>query len=241
MARIRKSPHDRLVLRKVRPYLTAGVAGLALIALVWTLTTRPERDAGRPEVELVGLPAQVVGDEALLGWAETVIAGRCMVAQGFPFAVAAPTSAGTSSEERLAELYGITDVALAEKRGYGITPRFRRPSAAAEDANRQYVSAMDAGGQRAYTTAYFGDDDHRVEVKENGVVVAEYGSAGCLAKARTHLYGSLQDWADLDTWAMSLDRHRLGRLQETPRGLADLHEETRRAGGQSCGQPGSDQ
>ncbi|MFC7530250.1 hypothetical protein [Actinoplanes sp. GCM10030250] len=194
-------------MRKKRGYVLAGGLALAIVAtsVAFALTSGGDEETPPRQLELAGAPGPGVGDEAMLGWAETVLAGQCMVARDFPFAVAAPEGAEATPQERLAEMYGTTDVAVARERGYGIGPRFRRPQPQADDANRRYITAMTPEENRTYSLAYFGDDKDMVRVEDAATGTVQYSATGCLADARRYLYGDLQQWASLDTWALSLD------------------------------------
>src|SRR5690349_1956358 len=104
---------------------------------VWYGTRRS--DPGTGTLQVAKAPAD---EEALLAWAENVLAGKCMTAAGFDFRVAAPQAREHERVDQFDELYGRSDVAEARQRGFGISAVLRPAEQAVEDPNLPYLSTL---------------------------------------------------------------------------------------------------
>lgn len=109
----------------------------------------------------------------------------------------------STQEDAYAEMYGATDPAVAFQAGYGINPQLHNVQLKNSDPNWAYVRSLNPAEDRQFKLAYFGDpaDSIRIETDDGWL---EVGGSGCLADARTRLYGSLREWVRLDAWASSL-------------------------------------
>jgi hypothetical protein len=207
------------------PFYLSAVLVVAITAFIGQAVVRHENDrseSNSARLELLGAPASEVGDEALLTWAEAVLAGRCMVQHGHQFVVNAPTARDVMLDEQLTEYYGTVDVKVAAKRGYGINPRLRPAQHGSADPNLPYLNSLDSAGNRAFTLDYFGDEESPVRAKDPAGGVVEYGRTGCLADARSELYGGIAAWAPLDVWALSVHKRAYGAVTSSAAYRANL-------------------
>ncbi|MET0956091.1 MAG: hypothetical protein ABWY68_09070 [Cryobacterium sp.] len=127
-----------------------------------------------------------------------------MIAAGFNFTVAAPQTRERDRVDPFDEMYGRTDVAEARRYGFGISPVLRPNEGSVEDPNLPYLRTLPEPESVRFDRALFGDRTKavRVEVGDGDVSV---GTEGCLAEARSTLYGGIAEWAPLDVWATDLD------------------------------------
>ncbi|MGI5242290.1 hypothetical protein [Dactylosporangium sp. CA-139066] len=144
----------------------------------------------------VGAPA-----DQLLEWAELLLAGRCMAANGFRFTVdwTAPAVDDGVSAVRP---YGSDDATAAAANGYGITAEMRLDK---DDPNRSYRSALSPERRLRYDETFFGAGDDTTSADTADGLRYTTSRTGCLADARRALYGDLDRWVALDVWASDLD------------------------------------
>ncbi|GAA1415452.1 hypothetical protein ACFQZ4_25785 [Catellatospora coxensis] len=163
-------------------------------------------DSGTEEVRLTqvdGMPTADVDDTVWLEWAESTLAGECMVARGYPFW--AQWRARVRKNTEPDQLYGIADVTWVTAHGYGIGERRSAPDVTPEDPNTRYLHSLPKERWREYDTAYHGTEQDRITVTLANGMTASMASKGCLAEARTKLFGSLPDWLRLDTSWRNID------------------------------------
>ncbi|MFD6567033.1 hypothetical protein [Micromonospora profundi] len=172
-----------------------------------------------PRLNVLDVPENT-DSEALLAWAENVLAGRCMVHQEFTFSVAAPRDRAAAADP-YEQLYGTDDVDRARQRGYGISPAFHQAERALPDPNRKYLETLSAQDRAKFDEAYFGPESAvmRVSAEAGDVTV---GTEGCLAQARSQLYGGIAEWAPLDIWATGLDSQIYATVIVHPKYVASL-------------------
>ncbi|MGC5031665.1 hypothetical protein [Micromonospora sp. DT229] len=156
------------------------------------------------ELQVLKVPSSEADTEALLAWAENVIAGRCMVSKGYSFAVSVFESSASKRRDPLDELYGTSDIEEARERGYGINQVFHAGGEAAPDPNRAYLASLSKEDRRRFDVAYFGPSEAVVNV-DTAEGRFSVGAEGCLADARSQLYGGIEEWAPLDVWVTGLD------------------------------------
>ncbi|MGX6608499.1 hypothetical protein ACWKSP_41225 [Micromonosporaceae bacterium Da 78-11] len=153
-------------------------------------------------------------DESLLAWAENVLAGKCMVSAGFDFKAAAPQAREHDRVNQFDEMYGRVDTTEAKRVGFGISPELRLDEGSVEDPNLHYLKTLSDQDSARFDRAYFGSRNNavRIDVVDGDVSV---GTEGCLADARTTLYGGIAEWAPLDVWATDLNSRAYAKVVES--------------------------
>jgi hypothetical protein len=187
--------------------LIGGLVAAIILAAGVVAIVVANRDSAPAELfQVRALPAPTDPDDELLEWSELVLAGRCMADHGYEFIVDWNVDHTAPDFARLP--YGTGDVALAERYGYGVGPGQRGDLRASgkRDPNRDYVSSLSKREQRAYSDTFFGDGVEVVSVTSDDGSQTSTGRTGCLAGARSTLYGDLDRWVALDVWAGNLDQ-----------------------------------
>lgn len=142
------------------------------------------RQRQQAQALLIGDAATTRQSWALFGAQQTLVQ-RCMAQQGLRYLVA---DAGPEPSAGLTT----ADVAgTASPPSYGVTlqPRSASTSASASPEDR-YVAALSSEQRQRYLLALDGSPDSRAEVTLPSGLSATYGTGGCLAEARSDLYGS---------------------------------------------------
>ncbi|MCF6472834.1 hypothetical protein FAF44_31225 [Nonomuraea sp. MG754425] len=131
----------------------------------------------------------------LLDRAEQALIAACMRDQGFRYVSAEP--ARKNPQDRTFR-FVIDDVSWAERHGLGTQDRLRAGDDAAMGPNEQYARGLSKAARAAYGVALMGpppaEQRKPLEIRlPHGEVVGMSGS-GCVAEARTELYGDLRAW-----------------------------------------------
>ncbi|WP_212841809.1 hypothetical protein [Catellatospora sp. IY07-71] len=185
----------RWLLSSLAVGLAVGVGGV-LLRDYW------QPAAAGEVVQLDGVPGAATPDEDLLGWAEQTLAARCMADRGFRVWVrwSAP-----AAEEQPRHRYGNDDDAWAAAHGFGIGAQRHTSATQAPEPNRAYLAKLPDDRRAAYDAAYHGDPKQTVSASLASGAVVRTSRDGCLAAARTELYGDLAEWLRLDTGWRNMD------------------------------------
>ena len=127
--------------------------------------------------------------------AEEELTRRCMAGEGFVFT---PTPPEKLRPYPGAHEYGIAEE-VASKVGYEIQAEL---TSAEEDPNGAEFTQLDGAGRHAWRLAMFGPDDAAqvsVDVPLIGTRT-EASTEGCLADARSTLYGDVETWIMTETF-----------------------------------------
>ncbi len=183
--------------------------------------------APRFSAKVVSAPARSLSskERAALFLAEEKLVARCMRAKGLTYHAVGPSSAELEAEVEAAALdleraYGSDDVERARQEGYGPA---RRPSPrAAEDPvrdhpNTRLVQSMSPARQRAYTVALFGEPNDMVAVGLPDGGRLSVSVAGCVAEARTSLYGDVRRYLRLQFLVENVGGEVVRRVLKDPR------------------------
>jgi hypothetical protein len=169
-------------------------------------------------------------DKQLLERTEDLLAGQCMRALGFRYWAAPAVEASAIWDLP----YAIDDPAWAKQHGYGGADGRRRDKLAAQDPNRRYLSGLSPTRQTEYNRALFGPmGTASVSATTPAGDELVVGSTGCLAHARTELYGDLRTWFVADTVGSNLQPLVAAKVTADPRyrrGLASWAACARRHG-----------
>lgn len=176
---------------------------IVLFSVGWRPVDSAQGRTGNLTIGMLPLPSDP--DDQLTSWAELVLAGRCMQAQGYDFSV--DWVIDRSRPEFGDNPFGADDVQLAQKVGYGIgsTHRAADSSRQQQDPNRAYIASLSARQQRDFTRALFGDGTDAIEVPAGHGSIISTNRNGCLSAARRELYGDLDQWVALDVRASNLE------------------------------------
>lgn len=181
-------------------FLLATLAGVTLL-----LAGCGSASQTAPTVEVTpppGAPVAPAGwrpsaaDRELLVWSEDVIAGQCMRGLDYEYWTSPPAreAAGWPLP------YVVDDPAWARLHGYG-----GLGAKTTKNPNRAYVDGLSPARQAQYTEALFGPaSGGRITARTPAGQELEVSGTGCLAKARTQLYGDLRVWFAADTVVSNL-------------------------------------
>ncbi|MEE1753370.1 hypothetical protein [Streptomyces sp. SP18CS02] len=147
------------------------------------------------------LPA---GTKRLLADAEQELVRTCMARRGFSYFYDAATAEAfeAAAGDRLREMHR-DDVERARREGFGnITEE--RTGSKAERAEAGYLKKLTPRQREAWSNTLGGPPDQpTIKVEVPGVGVMESPASGCLAQARTELYGAYEKWIRADTFVNS--------------------------------------
>jgi hypothetical protein len=174
-----------------RPTAVFGFAGVTL-ALVLTLAgCLPGQPASAPTstpalsqtaADLIAKTGDYYAQEQALSRAETTLTNECLATAGFPLPTSPPTTVSTDEEWR-------PDLAQREKTGYGLLAEIQQTGTGAPDPVDQYVRSLPAARQQRYQLDLFGPATSAASLVLGGKRIT-YSTQGCVADARTRIYGS---------------------------------------------------
>lgn len=174
---------------------------LALAAAGCSLNGEPGRGPVAPDVRpLSGATALTHAEAVRLHDGEERAVAACMTARGQSY-TAQPRTASARSEET--NPYGLLTPEKAAQDGYGIVGEYlyRLSTPAPPDEPRK----------AAWEQALTGTPAHRVSLRLPDGVSLEYSTDGCVARARTELYGA--DWNTVAPVTMGLANRVLGAVE----------------------------
>jgi hypothetical protein len=136
--------------------------------------------------------------EAFLNLAEDELVSRCMAKKGFKYTVAPPLTPESLPDAP----YGSDDLAYAREHGFGSVQRRDRSERvekyAREDPNKRHLDSLSPRERDRYWEAFAGDLAHQAYVTLPDGTTVSVATKGCVAEARTQLYGNLSEWLRLD-------------------------------------------
>ena len=144
-----------------------------------------------------------VEEQALLG-AEQLGIAECMQSQGWDY-VALPgdqlvaNSSQSLTDRRLDDGYGLASAAT-QVQGSDAT------SAQGNGANREVIASLSAEDAARYDVALFGHPETRASIDLPDGTAVSYPVDGCIAQARTELYGDIATWASVSNVPPSYER-----------------------------------
>ncbi|MFI6619482.1 hypothetical protein [Streptomyces sp. NPDC050528] len=170
-----------------------------------------EQSARGPEAldvrPLAGATASTYADAVRLHDREEHAVAVCMRARGQTY-TAEPRTASARGEET--NPYGLLTVRKATQDGYGIVGEYLYQRSTPVPASEPHQASW----QRALT----GTPAHRVSLRLPDGVTLAYSTDGCVARARTELYGA--DWNTVEPRTIGLANRVLGAVEKDPDYLA---------------------
>ncbi|MBB5869975.1 hypothetical protein F4553_003354 [Allocatelliglobosispora scoriae] len=169
------------------------------------------------------LPDAGATESELIDWAELLLAGECMAAHGHEFTVDWVND--PSARIPMVVPYGSSDIAAAQRDGYGWGPARRAGGKGSyADANQAYTKTLTKPQEQRYTQDFFGDRQTVVTVKRADGAEVSTSSTGCLADARRTLFGDLARWVPLDVRFSGIDGEVIPLVLAEPEVKASLAE-----------------
>jgi hypothetical protein len=157
-------------------------------------------------------------DKGVLYRAEEILVSRCMNKEGFQYLVFEGFS---KKKETAPSLYSSEDVAERARHGYGLAAR--KDQSHDLDANGRYVSTLSSFQRRQYDEALLGSlkaDIGQVRLLDGTVVY--FTLSGCVASARTKLYGDNKLFMETTIFVENLRSEVERRVLADPRYLVAL-------------------
>lgn len=183
---------------------------VAVLLLVVTVVVGCSRSQGR-DVSSSAMSAQEKA--AFLTSAEDEMIRRCMEQAGFEFAVSSGSSS-TAQRGRPVSQWGTDDVAWAQQEGYGFDGSEIEGDYV--DPNAETLAGLSVSQRRAWELAYRGRDDQKLYLTDPSGTTLSVSSAGCEAKARAQVYGSLEQYFRLTSQMMQIPIEQDQRVEADP-------------------------
>jgi hypothetical protein len=131
--------------------------------------------------DLIARTGDYYTQEQTLIAAENTMTNACLALAGFALPPTPATSTSRDEEWR-------PDAAQRSRTGYGLLETFQQQGNAASSAVDQYVRSLPVDRQRQYESAMFGPANKNAALELGGKRIT-YPTQGCLAEARTRIYG----------------------------------------------------
>lgn len=167
-----------------------GIAGVTLTLVLTLAGCLPGQPASAPTgtpalspaaADLITRTGGYYAQEQALSAAETTLTNDCLAAAGFSVPTSPPTRLDSDEEWR-------PDLAQREKTGYGLLAGVEQTGAAPDPVD-SYVRGMPAARQRQYQLDLLGPSTSAASFVLGGKRIT-YTTQGCVAAARTRIYGS---------------------------------------------------